>query len=117
MHIIHYDLRLKKPTDLDTIYKQFKSSDRIATTNQLSSGVVFSFGRDHGHYGRILNQTVYSLPTMHISTDGTEVSGYCFTPQDGNSLLSSAAAAVWQMYPDEMPERLKCLEPFFFSEV
>ncbi len=117
MHIIHYDLRLKRPTDRETILNQLKESDRVARTNQLSSGVVFSFGRDHGHYGRILNQTVYSVPTMHISTDGTEVSGYCFTPQDGNSLLSSAAAAVWQMYPDETDERLKCLQPYFFNEV
>ena len=117
MHIIHFDLKLKRPTNLETILKHLKANDRIATTNQLSSGVVFSFGRDHGHYGRILNQTVYSLPTLHISTDGTEVSGYCFTPQDGNSLLSSAAAAIWQMYPDEVDKRLKCLRPYFFSEV
>ena len=27
---------------------------------------MFSFGRDHGHYGRILNQTVVSIPSLNI---------------------------------------------------
>ena len=29
-----------------------------------------------------------------------EVYGFCFTPQDGNSLLSSIAAALWLIDPD-----------------
>ncbi|MCB1163271.1 hypothetical protein KDL67_11350 [bacterium] len=117
MHIIHFALTLRRPTSRETIVEQIKSNDRLSRTNQSSAGVVFSFGRDHGHYGRILNQTVFALPTLHISENGKEVSGYCFTPQDGNSLLSSAAAAVWHFYPDETVERLDCLRPFFFSEV
>jgi len=28
------------------------------------------------------------------------VYGFCFTPQDGNSLLSSVAAALWLIEPD-----------------
>ncbi len=117
MHIIYFDLKLRRATDRETILEQLKTNDRIATTKQSSSGVVFSFGRDHGHYGRILNQTVFGTHTLHISRDGKEVSGYCFTPQDGNSLLSSAAAAVWHLYPEETTERLTCLNHFFFSEV
>lgn len=117
MHIIYYDLKLRRPTDHETILEQIKSNDRLSRTNQNSAGVVFSFGRDHGHYGRILNQTVFSMPTLHISEDGKEVSGYCFTPQDGNSLLSSVAGAVWHLYPDETAKRLECLKQYFFSEV
>ena len=117
MHIIYYDLKLRRPTDQETILDQIKSNDRLCRTNQSSAGVVFSFGRDHGHYGRILNQTVFSMPSIHISEDGKEVCGYCFTPQDGNSLLSSVAAAVWHMYPDEVSQRLACLNGWFFSEI
>jgi len=117
MHIIFFNLKLNRPTTMDTILAQLKGNDRIATTNQTSSGVVFSFGRDHGHYGRILNTTVFGLNTLHISPDGKEVSGYCFTPQDGNSLLSSAAAAVWHLYPEETTQRLECLRRYFFNEV
>ena len=31
---------------------------------------------------------------------GREVYGFCFTPQDGNSLLSSVAAALWHIEQD-----------------
>ncbi len=117
MHIIYYDLKLRHATDHETILEQIKSNDRLARTNQASAGVVFSFGRDHGHYGRILNQTVFSMPSIHISEDGKEVCGYCFTPQDGNSLLSSVAAAVWHFYPEEVAKRLECLNGWFFNEI
>ena len=40
------------------------------------------------------------LNPLHISEDGTQITGYCFTPQDGNSLLSSVAATVWGLYPE-----------------
>ena len=57
------------------------------------SSTIFSFGRDHGYFGRLLNQTVVPVPTLAVR-DGREISGFCFTPQDGNSLLSSLAAAA-----------------------
>jgi glyceraldehyde-3-phosphate dehydrogenase (NAD(P)) len=117
MHIIYFDLELRRSTDKETVIEQLKSNDRVAITNTMNAGVVFSFGRDHGHYGRILNQTVFALPTLHISQDGKQVSGYCFTPQDGNSLLSSVAIATWHLYPDEYVDRLQVLRPWFFSEV
>ncbi len=41
----------------------------------------------------------------------------CFTPQDGNSLLSSMAATLWFLYPDSYEERLSPLKPYFFSEI
>jgi len=117
MHIIQFSVKLQRPTDKKTIVEQIEGNDRIARTSQKSSGVVFSFGRDHGAYGRILNQTVFSMPSLHLSEDGRRVTGYCFTPQDGNSLLSSVSAAVWHLYPDQVAEKLSCLAPNFFSEI
>ena len=85
-------------------------------THKLSSSTVFSFGRDHGHYGRILNETVIAKPTLHVK-DGHEIIGYSFTPQDGNSLLSSISAALWLIDPETQNERLQSLKDLFFSEV
>jgi glyceraldehyde-3-phosphate dehydrogenase (NAD(P)) len=65
---------------------------------------------------RILNVTVVSLPTLIVRND-TEITGYCFTPQDGNSLLSSVAAATWFLYPQDYEERIQCLGSFFIEEV
>ena len=55
-------------------------------TNKKSSASVFSFGRDHGIFGRILNQTVIVTQSLAMHSD-KEIIGTCFTPQDGNSLL------------------------------
>ena len=77
---------------------------------------MFSFGRDQGHFGRILNQTVIPLSTLAMPTD-TRVVGFCFTPQDGNSLLSSVAAALHFIHPGDFEERIQVLKPYFFDEV
>jgi glyceraldehyde-3-phosphate dehydrogenase (NAD(P)) len=59
---------------------------------------------------------VVCQPTLAVR-NGNEIVGYCFTPQDGNSLLSSLSAATWLLYPDDYEERIQCLRPFFYDEV
>ena len=54
---------------------------------------------------------------IHVSPDGCEISGFSYTPQDGNSLLSSVAAAVWGLYPETYEKIIQCLKPYFFQEV
>ncbi len=89
---------------------------RVAVTYKKSANLVFSYGRDHGHYGRILDQTVAVLPTVHVINEN-EVFGFCFTPQDGNSILSSITATERFLYPDSYEEKLKVLGAFLFQEV
>jgi glyceraldehyde-3-phosphate dehydrogenase (NAD(P)) len=116
MHTIFFDIRVKNPTDVDKLLKYAEANDRMSLTYKQSANSVFSFGRDHGHYGRIMNVTVVSIPSLTVR-NGTEVLGYCFTPQDGNSLLSSISAATWYLYPDEYEDRVQCLSPYFYDEV
>ncbi|MCZ6688801.1 MAG: hypothetical protein O7H41_04275 [Planctomycetota bacterium] len=116
MHILHFNLRVKKKITLEEVKEKIATDDRICVTEKMSSGLVFSFGRDHGYYGRILNQTVISIPTLQVH-DGHEIVGFCFTPQDGNSLLSSIAGALWFLYPDTYSDRIQCLKDLFFDEV
>ncbi len=116
MHTIFFDIRVKNPTTVEKLAERMQANDRMAVTYKESANTVFSFGRDHGHYGRILNVTVVVLPSLMVRR-GTEIVGYCFTPQDGNSLLSSVAAAVWFLYPDDYEDRIQCLRPYFYHEV
>lgn len=116
MHTIFFDIKVKNPTTVDTLVERMKLNDRVALTYKDSANSVFSFGRDHGHYGRILNVTVVCLPTVTVR-NGTEILGYCFTPQDGNSLLSSVSAATWFLYPDDYEDRIQCLRLYFYDEV
>jgi len=116
MHTIYFDVRVKNPTTLQDVIERLERNDKIAITHKKTANQVFSFGRDHGHYGRILNVTVVSVPTLAIRNE-REIVGYCFTPQDGNSLLSSVSAATWLLHPDDYEERVQCLKAFFVNEV
>lgn len=116
MHCIWFSIRVKKPTTVKQVVERFKSNDRVALTHKSSANSIFSFGRDYGHYGRILSQTVVCVDTLAVK-DGHEVIGFCFTPQDGNPLLSSVASALWFMYPKSYEEKIQCLKPYFFEEV
>jgi glyceraldehyde-3-phosphate dehydrogenase (NAD(P)) len=116
MHCIHFSLKLKRAVTRDEIVGRIKADDRMSMTKKQSACEVFSFGRDHGYFGRILNQTVIAETSLEVRK-GHEVVGFCFTPQDGNSLLSSFSAAGWFLDPTKYEERTQCLKPYFFSEV
>lgn len=117
MHIVHYSLEVEKPVTREELVQRVVDDDRIAVTYKTTCNSIFSFGRDHGFCGRILNQSVIPTDSLHVSADGHRITGYCFTPQDGNSLLSSVAATVWGLYPETYDKIVQCLRPFFFQEV
>jgi glyceraldehyde-3-phosphate dehydrogenase (NAD(P)) len=116
MHCIWYDVKLDNKITKDEVIQRFIDDPRVAVTYKNSANLVFSFGRDHGHYGRILDQTVAVIPTIHVINDN-EVFGFCFTPQDGNSILSSISAIERFLYPEEYEEKLKILGAFLLQEV
>ncbi|UCH62202.1 MAG: hypothetical protein JSU77_10390 [Fidelibacterota bacterium] len=116
MHAVHFNLRLKEPTTLQKVIDRLDANFRIALTEKATANQIFSFGRDHGHYGRILNQAVVVVPTLQVHNKH-EIVGFAFTPQDGNSLLSSISVAEWFLYPHSFEEKIKCLRELYFKEV
>ncbi|OYT29165.1 hypothetical protein B6U98_03095 [Thermoplasmatales archaeon ex4572_165] len=116
MHCIWYNLKLDTKTSVEDVINKFNENPKVAVTNKQAANLVFSFGRDHGHYGRILNQTVAVLPSVHVINDN-EIFGFCFTPQDGNSLMSSITMTERFLYPDTYEDYLHCLGPFLLQEV
>jgi glyceraldehyde-3-phosphate dehydrogenase/erythrose-4-phosphate dehydrogenase len=117
MHSIWFDFRLAKPIEKKRLVEKLMENALVALTDRQSANEVFSFGRDHGYYGRILSQTVISTPTLAVADGGKEVVGFCFTPQDGNSLLSSVAGAIWLMDPERYNDRIQVLKRFVFREI
>ncbi len=116
MHAIHFAIKLNRPTNVEEVIRRLRDERRVSVTEKKSASQVFSFGRDHGIYGRILNQTVVSLPTLAVRRSN-EVFGFCFTPQDGNSLLSSLSVAMWHMHPTGWDDRMRHLREYCFSEI
>ena len=117
MHSIWFHLKVKRPVTLDEVIEKLEANKYVALTEKTMANPIFSFGRDQGFFGRILNQTVVSVPTLTVR-DGHEITGFCFTPQDGNALLSSIAATAWLMYPDTYEQRIhEFVYAYLFDEV
>ncbi len=118
MHAIWFQIVMDCDTSIEEVEARLRSNHRVAVTDKRQANLIFSFGRDHGYYGRILSQTVVVLPTLTVHRN-REVIGFCFTPQDGNSLLSSVAAALWHIDPDWdlVSRRLDPLRRWLYREI
>lgn len=116
MHALWFSIKLKEKITLPEVLRRLHENRRVALTDKKSTNQIFSFGRDHGHYGRILSQTVVSTPTLAVVRDH-EIVGFAFTPQDGNPLVSSVAVTCWWMDPSSYEKKLDVLRPFLFQEI
>jgi glyceraldehyde-3-phosphate dehydrogenase/erythrose-4-phosphate dehydrogenase len=116
MHSLHFSLALDREIDLDEVRDRLAANLRIAVTHKRSANQVFSFGRDHGYYGRIMSQAVVALDTLAVR-NGNEIVGFSFTPQDGNPLLSTVAALLWYLEPEKRDQRLDILRRYLFTEI
>jgi len=116
MHALHFSLQLDREMTTEEAIERLAANTRVALTHKRSANRIFSFGRDHGYYGRILSQTVVPTETLTVR-NGTELVGFCFTPQDGNALLSSVAATLWYLHPEGFEDRIDVIRHYLFREV
>jgi len=116
MHSIQFSLQLDEEITVDGAKDRLMANTRVAVTHKKSANQVFSFGRDHGYYGRIMSQTVVALDTLAVR-NGNEVVGFSFTPQDGNPLLSTVAAMLWYLEPESLDRRIDILRRYLFREI
>ncbi|MHA2503112.1 MAG: hypothetical protein ACXAE3_09590 [Candidatus Kariarchaeaceae archaeon] len=118
MHTLSAHLTLKEPTTRENILDIIHQEGALAYTNKTAVNLVFSFGRDHGHFGRILNQAVFVEPTIRVN--GRHLYFWSFTPQDGNALLSSVKAILYYLNQDDMSVvdgLMANVNPWLFNEV
>ncbi len=119
MHTMHFHLKLKRETSVEYLREVVERHPLLAKTEKVEQNIVFSFGRDSGHFGRLLNQSVIILPSLHVRNK-RDVYGFAFTPQDGNSLFSSIAATQYFLHEydqDEVIKHMKPLDRWLFEEV
>ena len=116
MHSIQFSLTLDEDITVDEAKDRLMANTRVAVTHKKSANQVFSFGRDHGYYGRIMSQAVVALSTLAVR-NGNEVVGFSFTPQDGNPLLSTVAAMLWYLDPETLDRRIDILRRYLFREI
>lgn len=120
MHTTKFEITVREKLTLKDVEWRFRNNPLTAVTYQITNNQVFSEGRDRGDSGRILNQTVICLPSLEVLSGGSEIVGRCFTPQDGNALLSSVAAILWLIDPSDYRKRVADIffkPPYLFGEV
>jgi glyceraldehyde-3-phosphate dehydrogenase (NAD(P)) len=116
MHTLWFDLQLGFDTTAEEMKAALRCNTRVAVTNRRSVNQIFSFGRDHGYFGRIFSQTVIPLSTVAVPNP-RKVVGFCYTPQDGNSLLSSVAATLRYLNATKLEDNIDVLRPYIFREI
>lgn len=104
-HAVHFNIEVEgEPPTRDDFIAAIERRPLVAVTHWNNTGQVFSEARDDGFYGRILDQTV--VPVDTIAVKGNEIIGFAFTPQDGNSLLTSAAIVTRFLRPDDWRQQI-----------
>lgn len=119
MHTVRFSLAIDEEISRDEVFRRLTEDRYISLTDKKSSNKIFSFGRDHGFYGRLYTQAVVSSPSLYVNnvSDVTRIAGVSFTPQDGNSLMSSMAACLFGLYGENYTNKLHLLHEMMINEV
>lgn len=116
MHALSAHLTLFKSISKDDVINTIENTPALAITRKDSTNLVFSFGRDNGLHGRILNQSVFVEQSIKIHKN--HLYFWSFTPQDGNAILSSVKAICYFLHDqNEVDGLMKYTEPWLFNEV
>lgn len=116
MHVAHFNIELKRKLPISEARRRFQENPLVAITNYMTTNKVFSEARDDSDIaGRILNQTVLLQKSLQVV--GKRIYGTCFTPQDGNALLSSVAATLWLLDPKTYKEKMKVFDKYLFKTI
>lgn len=112
MHMNRFQIRVKNKVSVKSVLSAFYDDPLLSVSYLNAMNLVFSKGRDHGFFGRIFNQAVIIRNSVEVSPDGHTVFGTCFTPQDGNSLLTSAVATLWFLDPKTWRKKMDIFTPY-----
>ena len=117
MHILSAHFTLKEPITREEVLEILDNTPELAHTNKDAVNQVFSFGRDHGHFGRILNQAVVIRQSIKVNKN--HLYFWSFTPQDGNAILSSVKAICYYLHQDskKVHDLMQNVNPWLFNEV
>lgn len=97
MHAARFCVRLDEPPDRPP-QQLFGEAPYLAVTEKFDSNRVFELGRRYGFQGRIYSHAVVVANNLLVA-DGT-IRGWMFVPQEGNTMLSTIAAFLYQTEHD-----------------
>ncbi len=115
MHTVWFRFELEDDVTEDEILDRLAADPLMAVTDKMDADLVFNMGRQFGPFGRIVNQGVVATESLFVDED--TVTGFCFTPQDGNALLSNVRAATRFAHPEDWRKRAAALDELVVDEI
>ena len=115
MHTLWFTLNFNDQIQFEDIIENLRGNQFLMSTEKMSSNKVFSFGRDHGYHGRLLSHGIVAEQSLHVKDN--VLTGYCFTPQDGNALLSSVAATIQYYYKNDWQKKMEVFNRYIFKNI
>jgi len=115
MHTLWFTLNFNDQIQFEDIIENLRGNQFLMSTEKMSSNKVFSFGRDHGYHGRLLSHGIVAEQSLHVKDN--VLTGYCFTPQDGNALLSSVAATIQYYYKNDWKKKMEVFNRYIFKNI
>lgn len=103
MHMTHFSITLEEKIDVAEVVRRLNNNRLIGLTNLQEANVIFSQIRDFGAFGRSFNQAIVVESSIAVfkTRFGYMVTGWGFTPQDGNSLMTSIAVIARYLHGKE----------------
>lgn len=97
-HTVRFHARLRAPRTAAEVAADFAAQPRLATTGKFDSNRVFELGRRYGFQGRLYAHAIVVASDLLVTarSSGGSVRGWAFVPQEGNTLLSTLEAFLWQ---------------------
>ena len=119
MHSIWFNLAFNRDITKDEMIERLRGNLRVAVTDKRNCNEIFSFGRDHGYYGRILSQTVVVLPTLAVRRKRRALRLLLHAPgRQLPALLGRGRALADRTGPGEsVSKRLDPLRRFMYQEI
>ncbi len=104
LHSIRFNLQLRKPVSLS---EKLSQSSCLAATQKFDTAQVFELGRRYGFQGRLFSHAI--LVTNNLLINDNVVRGWAMVPQEGNTLISTLAAFLWQTEASSREEKLEAI--------
>ncbi len=94
MHVGRFCIDLNYDCTESLINDLLDKSHFVSVTDKFDSNAVFELGRRYGFQGRIYSHAIVVVNNLLVS--GSNVKGWMFVPQEGNTLLSTLDAFLLQ---------------------
>lgn len=94
MHGVRFNIELKEEIDQDELEIRLQNAPFLSSSVKFDSNVIFEAGRRYSFHGRIYSHAI--VIKNNLMVEGKSVKGWAFIPQEGNTLLSTLNAFLYQ---------------------